>query len=109
MSPSLLARGELLLTVDSPVWLQELNFYRRDILKKLRFLWCQRDTFQVRKGFCKSEVGSQGAKRQQSRDSPDTEQAFIRETVAEICDEGLKESLKVTMEKAITSGKTKIR
>jgi len=35
MSPYKLSEGEILLTVDSPVWLQELSFYKEDIIKKL--------------------------------------------------------------------------
>ena len=36
MFPSFLSRGELVLTVDSPVWLQQLNLCKGDILLKLR-------------------------------------------------------------------------
>ncbi len=35
MSPSRLTEGELLLNVDSPIWIQQLNFFRKEILKKL--------------------------------------------------------------------------
>ena len=35
MSPSRLTEGELLLNVDSPVWVQQLNFYKREITEKL--------------------------------------------------------------------------
>ncbi len=35
MSPSRLADGELLVNVDSPVWVQQLNFYKSQITAKL--------------------------------------------------------------------------
>ncbi len=35
MYPSRLTEGELLLNVDSPIWIQQLNFFRKDILTKL--------------------------------------------------------------------------
>lgn len=35
MSPAVFSGVELLISVDSPVWLQELNFYKEDIMKKL--------------------------------------------------------------------------
>ncbi len=36
MSPSRLLEGELLLNVDSPIWMQQLNFCRNEILCKLK-------------------------------------------------------------------------
>jgi hypothetical protein len=35
MSPSKLTDGELLLNVDSPMWVQQLNFYKKEITAKL--------------------------------------------------------------------------
>lgn len=35
MSPSKLTEGELLLNVDSPVWVQQLNFLKKEITAKL--------------------------------------------------------------------------
>jgi len=35
MSPSKLTEGELLLNVDSPMWVQQLNFYKKEITAKL--------------------------------------------------------------------------
>ena len=108
MAPSLLARGELLLTVDSPVWLQELNFYRQDILKKLGSYGVSAIRFRLGRVSAKAKSGARNQRATVKRLSS-AEQTFIQETVAEIRDEGLKESLTVIMEKAITSGKTKIR
>jgi hypothetical protein len=35
MSPGRLSEGELLLFVDSPLWIQQLNYYRPEIIAKL--------------------------------------------------------------------------
>jgi len=35
MSPSRLTEGELLLNVDSPMWVQQLTFYKKEITAKL--------------------------------------------------------------------------
>ncbi len=35
MSPGRLSEGELLLFVDSPLWIQQLNYYRQEIVAKL--------------------------------------------------------------------------
>jgi hypothetical protein len=107
MFPILLSRGELLLAVDSPVWLQELNFYRDDIIKKLVPFGIGAVRFKLGRitKNVKSEIKSQKSR---AKRLTNTEQTFIRKTVDEIRDEGLKETLKITMEKAIVSGKTKI-
>lgn len=35
MSPVRLSEGELLLSVDSPIWIQQLNYYKREIIDTL--------------------------------------------------------------------------
>ncbi len=35
MSPARLSEGELLLSVDSPIWIQQLNYYKHEIVEKL--------------------------------------------------------------------------
>jgi hypothetical protein len=35
MSPGRFSEGELLLYVDSPVWIQQLNYYKQEIISKL--------------------------------------------------------------------------
>lgn len=108
MFPALLTRGELLMTVDSPVWLQELNFYRGDILRKLGAYGVSKIRFRLGRVSARGKPGVTGKGDKVKRLS-NTEETFIRETVAGIRDETLKESLKTTMEKAIISGKTRIR
>jgi hypothetical protein len=104
MSPSLLSGNELLLTVDSPVWLQELKFYQEDIIKKLA-------SYQVRT--IRFRLGRVNPLANQEEDSKDrkgkflTEHdcSFIEETVSDIRDKELKETLQKTIAKAIAAGK----
>ena len=107
MAPSLLNRGELLLTVDSPVWLQELNFYREDILKKLVSYGLSAVRFRL--GRVSAKMKTEIKKQKSNARLTDTEKVFIQKAVSGIRDEALKETLKMTMERAITSGKTKVR
>ena len=105
--PSLLSGGELLLTVDSPVWLQELNFCRDMIIKKLESYGVRTIRFRLGRVSAKAKSEAVGQK-QKTKRLTGTEQDFIQETVDKIPDEGLRETFKATMEKAIVSGKTKI-
>ena len=108
MAPSLFSKGELLINVDSPVWRQELNFYKEDILKKLRPYGVSAVRFRLGRVSLTEKTGTKG-KREEFKTLGAEERSYIDETISEIQDESLKETLKTTMEKAITSGKTKIR
>lgn len=107
MSPALFSRGELLITVDSPVWLQELNFYKEDIVNKLNSYGVGAIRFRL--GRVSTNIKSEIRSRQPKvKRITDTEHAFIQDTVAKVPDEGLKETLKAAMAKSFTSGKMKI-
>jgi len=115
MSPSLLSEGEILLNVDSPVWLQELNFHKEVIQQKLSSYGVR--TVRFRLGRVSTEIssgiGSQKS-RVRSKKSEDKqvkaeEHAFIEKTASHINDEALRLTVRLAMEKAIASGKTKIR
>lgn len=108
MFPSFLSRGELVLTVDSPVWLQQLNLCKGDILLKLRASGIGNVRFKLgRVSACATRKAK--SPKCKTRVLTDNEQTFITETAALIKDEDLKQSLKTALGKAITSGKTKIR
>jgi hypothetical protein len=108
MSPLILSKGEILLNVDSPVWLQELNFYREDIIKKMSSYGVK--TVRFRLGRISrnkpSALSSQhlAAVKQLTND----ERAFVRDIVSKIGDELLRGTVKTALEKSISSGKTKI-
>ncbi len=104
--PLMLSGDELLIAVDSPVWLQELQFYKENIVRKLGPYGVKAVRFRLGRVSAQAKPG--GRSQKPLRRLTDKEHAFIQEEAAKIHDEGLKEKLKTTIEKAITSGKTKI-
>ena len=104
MSPSSLSGNELLLNVDSPVWLQELKFYKEDIIKKVapyrvravRFRLGRVNPFAIQEG---EKEGLKG------KPLTACDRTFIDETVSNIEDEALKEVIKKAIAKAMKAGK----
>lgn len=105
--PLMLSGDELLIAVDSPVWLQELQFYKEDIVRKLGSYGVKTVRFRLGRVSAHAKPGGRSQKAG-TRSLTNKEHAFIQEEAAKIRDESLKETLKTTIEKAITSGKTKI-
>ncbi|HTR44183.1 MAG TPA: DUF721 domain-containing protein [Thermodesulfovibrionales bacterium] len=102
MSPVSLRNDELLIAVDSPVWLQQISFYRKDIIEKLR-------PFHV------AEVRFRLGKIRQTKDfrekpaSPPAKKAldkntlrFIEQTLSGIEDDALRKSIGDLMERAFS-------
>ncbi|MEW6068205.1 MAG: DUF721 domain-containing protein [Nitrospirota bacterium] len=100
MSPFKLSNGEIILNVDSPVWLQELNFHKETIIKKLRSHGI--NTIRLRLGRVstveKSEVKSQ---KSEVKALTSEELSFIEKTVSQINDQDLKDKIKKAIEKSI--------
>jgi hypothetical protein len=107
MSPSLFTGGELLLNVDSPVWLQELKFYREDIIRKLSSYGVKAIRFRLGRVVTTGKSGV-GNERLGVKSLKADEHSFIDKAVAGITEDDLKVTLKTAMKKAITSGKTRI-
>jgi hypothetical protein len=108
IAPCLLTAGELLINVDSPAWLQELKFFREDILKKLYPFGIRSVRFRL--GRVSMNAASDNKSRApEARQLDEEERSFIENAVTDIDDDGMKQALKKTMKKAITSGRTKIR
>ena len=105
--PLTLSGDELLVAVDSPVWLQELHFYKENIVKKLASYGVNAVRFRIGRVSAPAKPGGRSRKAG-IRSLTDKELAFIQEEAANIRDDSLKERLKTIIEKAITSGKTKI-
>jgi len=108
MSPCMLSEGEILLNVDSPVWLQELNFYKEDILRKITSYGVRSVRFKLGRVSPKEKSKVKSQKSKVKLLTPE-ELSYIRETVSQIGDEALREIVKRTIEKAITSNRTKVR
>ena len=106
MSPSMLSGNEIVLNVDSPVWLQELKFYKEDIIKTLSLYGVKAVRFKLGRVSKKSGVRSQKSRVKSLNDS---EHSFIEEIVSHLKDEPLRAVVKTAIKKAIEKGKTKIR
>jgi len=104
MAPSMLSKDEILLNVDSPVWLQELNFCKEDIIKKMSSYGVRAVRFKLGRVSTKSEVRSQ---KSEARSLTHEELSYIEDTVSKISGEALRETVRRTIEKAFISGRTK--
>ncbi len=106
MVPCKITEGVILLNVDSPVWLQELNYFKKDIIKKLSPYGIKEVRFKL--GRVSKKKGS-GICNQGFRVNTFTpeEVSYIEETVSLIIDEELRGTVRRTIEKAISSKKTK--
>jgi hypothetical protein len=108
--PFRFSQGELILNVDSHVWLQELNFLKRDIVKKLSPYGVR--TVRLRIGKTQSKTGNRlrngGVKSTTYRELTSTELSYIEATVSSLPDEQLRRTVRTILEKAIATGRTKI-
>ncbi|HAM50796.1 MAG TPA: hypothetical protein DCP92_08945 [Nitrospiraceae bacterium] len=105
--PVKLQNGELLIYVDSPIWLQQISFYTNDIVKKLSPFAVK----EVRLRLGKVRSGKKTDKPQPSVTkyvSVDNDTLkYIEDTLSVIHDLELKESIKKAMEKAFSKRTTK--
>lgn len=113
MSPSMLSGDEIVLNVDSPVWLQELNFYKEDIIKKMSAYGVKAVRLRLGRLSTGVKSGVSGSSRtdkgRESRVKKLTteELSYIEKVVSSISDEVLKETIRKAIEKALTSGQTR--
>ncbi|MBI4691160.1 MAG: DUF721 domain-containing protein [Nitrospirae bacterium] len=96
-SPAFLKEGELLINVDSPVWLQQLSFYKEDIIKKLQ-------GFNVRA--VRLKLGRVLSEKKKDKVMPkrnvltENEMVFINETTTLIHNHELRDSIRKAIEKS---------
>jgi hypothetical protein len=104
MAPSVLSGDELLLSVDSPVWLQELKFYQAEIIKKL--VPYQVKSVRFRLGRVPAAANQEDEREvRKCKALTACDRSFIEDSVSEIHDKELKETLQKTIAKAMTAGK----
>lgn len=100
MSPSSLKNGELLINVDSSIWLQQLTFLKAEIIKNLSPCGVRDVRFRIGRVNVKKAGASQNTeKKKHSIDSDALQQ--IENTVSEIKDSDVRESIKKVMEKSL--------
>jgi hypothetical protein len=105
MCPSHLKNGELLITVDSPVWLQQLTFFKEEITKNVSPFGVTRVRFKV--GRVTHQHHAQGS-RTQRQTGPSLESSDVKEiedTIATLPDNDLRDSLRKAMGKSFSDRK----
>jgi hypothetical protein len=107
MSPHKLSAEEILLNVDSPVWLQELNFYKKNIIDRLSSYGIREIRFRLGRILKRTKYR---VKCQEARvtNLSTKELSYIENAVSQINDEELSKTIRRAIEKAFTSGRTKL-
>lgn len=106
MFPSRLKNGELLINVDSPVWLQQISFYKAEILKNLGPFGIRDVRFRIgRVDARKIHAPHRSQQKKVSLDSAAMQQ--IEEMVSEVKDSPVKESIRRAMERSLAAKKAK--
>jgi hypothetical protein len=98
MYPASCADRELLLNVDSPVWMQQLTYYRKDNIGKLGPYGIANVRFRI--GKLQKKKQQQGRKKVRQLSADDL--SFASSVVSDIADEQLKESIRKAIEKSLT-------
>ena len=106
MSPCALSHGEILLNVDSPVWLQELQYHKKEILGKMRPYGITSMRFKI--GRVSSTI-SRDKRHKGSRFKTLTaeEISLVEDTVSQIDDEELRATLQKAMKRSLSARKVK--
>lgn len=106
MSPVRLKNGELLVNVDSPVWLQQLTFLKTQIIGKLSHLEVKELRFMLGRVAPQQRKNIQPVRTKERSLSTEAIRQ-IEETTAGIEDSALKESIRKTMERALSTKNVK--
>lgn len=99
MSPASLREGELLINVDSPVWLQQLNFYKDTIIKKLNGFGIKTVRFKMGRVLPEKK---QAKPILEKRLLTVNENSYIEETISPVQDQELRDNIKKAMEKSMS-------
>lgn len=97
MSPSRLLEGELLVNTDSPLWMQQLNFCRQEILGKLAKYGVKEIRLRVGKVFRQKSTDEEAGE-QPLRKVSEEDAVFIDGLVAAVSDEELKTAIRKAAE-----------
>ena len=108
--PASLNNGILVVNVDSPLWLQQLKFFKQDILQKLDAY--RINTIDFRHGSANLSRRNLTGKHYRMRTSEQTghpektlteaDVAWIDQTLAAVNDPGLQDGIRNVLEKALT-------
>jgi len=101
--PYKVSEGQILIYVDSPIWLQELQYLKEDIVKKLSPYGVRDARFRLGSVSKRFHPGGRGRKK--SKTLSEEEHSFIEETVSPIKDEQLRCAVKKAVTKAALKGR----
>jgi Dna[CI] antecedent, DciA len=102
--PSSVNKGKLVVNVDSPLWLQQLKFFRQTMLKKLETYGISSLDFKHGKTHVFTShrtAGNLPDSNAEGKDLCETDLEWIKQTVDGINDPELRESMKNVLEKAL--------
>jgi hypothetical protein len=98
MFPATLKEGELLLHVESPAWMQQLTYYKKEIIRKLSSYAVTDVRFRL--GRITKKKQKQEPQKPMRTLSPE-EVSFAASVVADIRNEELKDSIRKAIEKSL--------
>lgn len=98
MYPSKLSAGELLLNVDSPIWIQQLTYYKKEIIEKLHSYGVKEVRFRIGRISPDKQIVP---KSPVLRELSDEDKLFISDLTSEIKDEDLKGAVKTAVERSL--------
>ncbi|MDA8077798.1 MAG: DUF721 domain-containing protein [Nitrospiraceae bacterium] len=101
MSPSRFAEGELLINVDSPLWMQQLTFCSREILKKLALFGVREVRFRIGSVYRRKKPEQEAPARRLSHEDA----AFVADLAAGIGDEEIRSAIKAAAERSLRQGR----
>ncbi|MBF0329243.1 MAG: DUF721 domain-containing protein [Nitrospirae bacterium] len=100
--PSDLNRGELLITVDSPVWLQQLTFFKNEIIGKLAGYGVK--TVRFRQGRINEKIQKHAPQppTKNRRELTEDESRWVEENLSEIKDPELADAFRSLIRSSIS-------
>jgi hypothetical protein len=99
--PADLRKGELLVNVDSPAWLQQLKFFKKDIIAKLQAYDVTSVKFRHGSIYRQMTRNLTAGEPEQKRQLTDSDRGWIEETIADVQDPELRDNLRKAMGKGL--------
>lgn len=106
MSPSRLLEGELLLNVDSPIWMQQLSFSKNELLDKLRKYGVKNLRLRVGRVSRRTD-GTKGPEIPPQIELAAEDAEFLDQLISDIRDEELKETIRTVAKKSLSAKRRK--
>ncbi len=110
MYPLNFSEGELLINVDSPAWMQELHFFRNEIIAKLDSYGVKSIRFRIGRAQALpySKDLKKPGKEKEFKKLSNEEINYIENITSKIPEEELRKKIRTAIEKAVSSGITRI-